>query len=280
MNTMLRYLLSGAIGVALLFSAATAWAQPPQGGVDIGTAVGVDTDYKTPQLKDSDTILIPLAVHAPPGPLPHRNWAGAIVGVHVLDATEVDVDAITSPMGTGWTQPFGPRSENQQSLMQNFTAWHPNAQGSGTTLNQSQNTPVLNLTLHAKNTDPINNSDRDIQLKFWNINHLPAGPGSAIIGLQPSDWVYGNPGSDPIEISHFPTDPPQPGFGTWYHVMQPKTFHVSSGIGSAFYATFANSAWIGIEHVPEPAGFVLLFCGGGAAGMAWIIRRRRKHRTT
>jgi len=275
---MFRYLVFCAIGVVLLFSTATAWAQPKY-GADMG--VGVQPDFKSPPLRDSDNWFVPFAVHYEDaaGGLPYPNWAGAIVRMHVLDNTEVDVDAIRSPYWTApLIEPFGPRSDNRQSDPVMFTVWDPNAQNSGIDLHHTENVHLFDLELHAKNTVPSNNSDVDVTLGFWNIHHLKGGPGSNVIDLNQSDWVYGNAGTNPIGASHFPTDPPAPGQGMWFHLTQPKPFHTVAGHGSAFYATLANTGMIGIEHVPEPTGMVLVICGAGAAGMAWIIRRRRKQR--
>jgi len=259
-----------------LFSVATTLAQPV-GGIDVPGVAGVETDFKTPPLRDSDVFTVPLAIHNQDAGVV-LNWAGALVGVHVLDNQEVDIDGINSPWWPSLIpSPFGDRSENVQSVMAVFQAWHPNAQNSGIDLQQSQNMHVFDVTLHAKNTDPINNTDQDIGLRFWNIRHLGAGPGGISIFLDASDWVYGTEFFNPIQASFFPPNPPAPGDGTWYLLAEPKTFQ-TVGAGSAFVATLANTAAIGVEHVPEPAGFVLVICGAGAAGMAWTVRRRRKHR--
>jgi len=266
-------------GLALLaFGFGLADRALAEGGVENSTGGGVIVDYKTPPLQTSDVIDVPLTFHAP-GLVP--NWAGAMIRVHILDNQEVDVDGITLTDGTAITEPFGARSQNEQSAAQQFTFWHPSAPNSGVALNQSQMMPVAKLTLHAKNTTPINNSDVDITVGFWNIRHLLPGLGSSFIHLNASDYMYGTPNFNPVTQSELPPFTIEPGGGVWFHVTEAagKTIHLPAGQGSHYYATFVNTAKIGMEHVPEPAGVVLLVGGAVAAGLAWLSRRRRRRAT-
>jgi hypothetical protein len=243
--------------------------QPVTGGT------GVDPDIKTPLMADSDVTTVTLGVHLP---VAVPNWAGALFSVHVGDPTEVDVDTVgacgPNIMPTAIASPFGPRSENVGSQAMMFTAWHMQASASGMSLPASQVQTFANMCLHAKNTDPIYNSDVDLTVVGWNIRHLFPGPGSTNLTLKPSDWVYGTPNWDPIEMSEFPTDPPEPGQGVWYHLNAEKIFHLPGGIGSAFYATLAGTATIGIEHIPEPASGLMVL--GGIAGLIMGHRARRR----
>ena len=68
-----------------------------QGGVDdpAGTG-GVVVNYKTPPLRQTETIPIHVSYHVNQF-IP--NWAGLRVGVHLLDNTELDIDSITGPTG-------------------------------------------------------------------------------------------------------------------------------------------------------------------------------------
>lgn len=267
---MMKYVFTGAVGLAVVACIIAGFPDMAMGQV-AGNLI------KTPPLKDSDVFPLPIEYHVGRD-IP--NFAGLIVQMHVLDAAEVDVDMIipSDPGIPPITYPFGPRSQNVQSVPMKFTAWLPPdiIQQSGINLVESERIPLFDVQLHAKNTDPINNSDTDIVVNVWNIRHIGPGAGSTIIGLQPSDFVYGNPGTNPIQMSHFPTDPPYPGQGIWYHLTETKTFHLLPGLGSAFYATLATTVGIGIEHVPEPASITLILCGAVAARSSWRSRRRRK----
>ncbi len=272
-----RCLFRGIVGLVALCVTASAFGQ-----------TGASVDIKSPPLRDSEVWTLPVDFH-PSVDIP--NFAGVLMKMHVADATEVDVDKIIpvlDPTGTAppYDEPFGPQSQNQQSVTKWFTAWDPNAQQSGIDLPASQNIHAFDIQLRAKNTDAQNNSDIDLTAMVWNIRHLRDTPAnSQIITLQPSDWAYGFPGQDPLGLSELPTQNPEPGQGVWYHVdpaewPDGKRLHLTANIpGSFFYATqvLAGTAWrIGIEHIPEPVGISLMLSGVGAVGAATLCRRRRK----
>jgi hypothetical protein len=68
--------------------------------------------------------------------------------------------------------PF-PTSGGPGSTAAIFTVWHSAAFASGIALQPSGGFPALTLDLRAKNTNPINNSDMDINLRFADIYHQP-----------------------------------------------------------------------------------------------------------
>lgn len=257
----------------------------------VGTAAlgqGVITDVKTPQLRSSDTYHLPIDIHIEGDPtgagLP--NWAGALMKVHILDSSEVDIDSIVpvhpTTGSTGGTNPFGPRSENQQSVAKFFTVWHPLALQSGITLQPSVNEPVFDMDVHAKGTTLGQNSDVDVTFMFWNIRHLGTVPPSHNFTVRKSDYVYAHPQTNPLLQSELPLEPPRPGNGRWVHATDTKIFHVTATpggappLGSFFYATFLNTATLGIEHVPEPASAILLGCGALSGLVSLVMRRRRR----
>ncbi len=260
-------------------------------GATAALGQGVITTIKTPPMQASEVITLPLAIHpAAPAP-PWAGWAGARMKAHIMDAGELDVDAIVPTAGgtvTGppYIEPFGPRSMNAQSVPIFFTAWHPLAQQSGIPVQPSVNLPVFNMTLHAKNSDPSGNSDVDMTLMFWNIWHIRDGlPGSTLVHLDPSAYILVPSSIQDLEQLHrpdslyqFPTNPVQPGEpgAKWLHIEQPVTFHLPGGPGSQFYATFLNTATIGIEHVPEPMSAVMLVGGAFCAVMSRRARSRRR----
>jgi hypothetical protein len=256
-------------------------------------AQGVITDIKTPPMQASDVFSLPLAIH-PAGQPPWAGWAGARMSMHIADAGEMDVlglAPVPGMLGPAFTNPFGPTSGNSQSVTKIFDAWHPAAPGSGINVTPSVNLPIFNVTIHVKNSNPAGNSDVDATFGFWNIWHIRDNPvGSTLVQLRPSDYVLvrssiqdiqqlhnNNPGSPFFSHYQFPTNPATPETGHWLHDLEPITFHLFPGPGSQYYATFLNTATLGIEHVPEPASAALLGAGvaSAVAGM-WFRRRRRK----
>jgi hypothetical protein len=240
-----------------------------------------------------------------PGAAPHSGWAGYKFTVHVLDNTEVDVDAVLPYPFTAHgspeqvpprtfeipqTDPFGPRSMNVQSQPREWHELIPSAFQSGVDVPPSHQYRVADLKLHVKGTNnPANNSDVDVQVRVWNIWHFRQGFTSNIIPLRPSDrlWV----GSPLTNTSQIPPVPPAgtgslptpptipisegPGLGAhWLHVQEPRPFHM---FGSQFYATLARTFNIGIDHIPEPATGMLfglgVFCAVMGARSRWRCRR-------
>jgi hypothetical protein len=263
---MYRKIIGGLVCLAVVWAATATFAQVTPGGTP--------SPYKTPPMRESDVWHIPIDYHNPVDVL---NWAGALMTIHILDPSEVDIDAVGTADGIVTTEPFGPRSQNLGSLTLPFSVWDPNAPNSGRLQPASAVIPVGGIDVHAKNTDPINNSDTDIVAKVYNIHHLgPVTQSSQVLTLQPSEWVYGNPGTNPILASELPTAPPEPGQGVWYHATDIKTFHLFSGPGSNYYAKFVGTINIGIEHVPEPTALVMLGSGVVCAVIGLWTRRRNR----
>jgi hypothetical protein len=279
MTARIRSLLFGSLGPCLLAAASVpaiapaVFAQPAGGVPGPGPGMPLITDFKTPPLADTDTFAITLEMHFK-GPIPPKvGWAGAIMKLHILDATEVDIAGFfPDPAFTGLavgpfgTSPFGPSSNNLESAPLFFTFWYDGPGGttplqSGFVSPDSAWKNLGIMLLHAKNTTPLNNSDIDVTAMFWNIWHIRAGPtgNSQFVQLGPSDFLrQGTPASP---------------YGTWIHVTGHQTFHLTSALASNFYATFANTLFIGVEHVPEPSSAVLL--GGGFLALGCYARRRR-----
>jgi hypothetical protein len=262
------------------------------------------------RLRASDVVqLPPLLGHVPPvpgdpGAAPHSGWAGYKFTVHVLDNTEVDVDGVlpypflthSSPIQPPprdfeipTTNPFGPRSENQQSITREWHELIPSATQSGVDVPPSHLYRVADLKLHVKGTNnPADNSDVDVQVRLWNIWHFRQGYTSMNVPLRPSDrlWVASPfldtaqiPPAGPAGTGMLPPPPPVPisegpGLGAhWLHVQQPRPFHM---YGSQFYATLARTFNIGIDHIPEPATAALFGLGAFCAVMGVRSNWRRR----
>ena len=294
----------------------------------------VITDIKTPPMKDSDTYRIPFAVHpgvgtgkGDPGsgsggpylpPYLGAGWAGQRVKVHVQDASELDIVGLAPAPGkklrvnipgaggilTTGPLPapelraiFGPISNGVQTQPIFFTVWDSNAQQSGKRLLTSINEPLFDLTVHAKNTSPANNSDVDVTFMFSDIWHLNGGPGTNLIEIRESDWWFVNSQvTDPLEppgLMHITNDPffnsaydfptaPGPTTddpnGHWIHM--PDLFvHTFGGPGSQFISRMVGGiTTLGIEHVPEPTAVALL--GAGVVCSVLALRSRSKRRMT
>lgn len=180
------------VSLSLLASSAFAQAQPPvfligpggapptpPGGTTGGLAgtAGTVTGIKTPPMSAGQSVSIPIDVHNSSGfVLP--NWAGVLVEVHLADPSEVDITAVKVG-GVPVPHPF-PLSGHTfggapapGSTVATFPVFHPAAFLSGVSLQPSSVFPAITLDLVAKNTDPINNSDVDINLRFADIYHRP-----------------------------------------------------------------------------------------------------------
>jgi hypothetical protein len=256
--------------------------------VGVGTPSGLVSDFKTPPLQTSQTINLPLGIHfSAPNP-GYAGWAGAYVQIHLADPSEVDfvqLAPVAGHFGGSGLYPFGPPSGGSNSAAQFFTLWNSAAPGSGLNVNPSLVVPVGSLLLHAKNTTPINNSDFDLTAVVWNIFHLrgPA-PGSTLIPLPNSAYVYANPSTNPVPNSFtgftlpVPASPAPIGSGVWVHQnrLQSKFLHVPTGHpGSLYYALKVGTVKVGIEHVPEPATALLLGAGFALLGASRYLRRQR-----
>ncbi len=318
---MFRKLKIGASVVAVL--AAGLLVLPGLALADVGSpnpsGLGVISDIKTKPLAESDTIIIPINIHNDEN---ISNWAGYKLKVHVLDGNEsslgpdntVDftLDSNFVPDGNFSFVPADhPQSIAGQS--KNVTKWwfDPGAPSSGKNLPSSQNVPIAKIELHAKNTDPANNSDVDVTVMAWNIIHLQGGVetnygASEVSVWAPSTWnpgtnhvSTGNPNPNIPQASSFtnitltggttipyhlqtsdlilptpPTGPnPDPNW-QWKHV--PFTWHAIPGTGSNFLAILAGTALIGIEHVPEPASGLALAGGIGCLLVGALVRRKRR----
>ncbi len=137
------------------------------GGVPSG--VGLNSAFKTPPLSSGQALSVPISIHNSSGAvLP--NWAGVLVEVHLADPSEVDITAVKVG-GIPVPNPFPVSGPGSTAAM--FTVWHPAAFASGIALPPSGGFPAVTLDLVAKNTNPINNSDVDINLRFADIYHQP-----------------------------------------------------------------------------------------------------------
>lgn len=273
------------VGLGLLLAITPAlWAEvgvpDPLGGLPL------ISDIKTHPLVDSEFVVIPIHLHVQDIATAVPNWAGYRLEVHLLDGDEVSItpNTVVDPFGAGTfpstlDPPFPGTSDQNASSAGLATVWHPNALNSGTVGSASDPIPILDLELHAKNTTIMNNSDTDVQVRVWNIRHLNPGPGSTMLVLQESDYMYGTANFNQVTQSELPPFVIQPREGTWFHVGPTvgaqKVIHVPAGLGSAFYATLAGTALIGIEHVPEPTSIAMVLGGVGALVMARVSRRRR-----
>ncbi len=279
----------------LSWMGSAAWAAVGRPVMDsAGNIIDAQSHIKTPRLETSDRIRILLEKH---NTFPISNWAGFRLKFHIRDSKEVSVTpgstlfgiaAVATPAGGTATvrtagslvEPDFPQSTltPRSSFTRFRTVWHPRAQQSGRHLPPSAWFPLVDLELHAKSTTPKNNSDVDLTVMAWNIRHLRGTPGSttfepSALVWADSDYVPHQP--EPGGILQLP--PPIPTDATnghWVHI--PFPWHVPPGMGiSNFVATLAGTAFIGIEHVPEPmtavmagGGVLLLVCG-------WGLRRRR-----
>ena len=262
---------------------------------------GVVTDIKSPPMVDSQVWTANISTHFPEGAQPAwGGYAGAIMELHVLDNSEVDVDAVVGKQGghppgrppVNVLSPFGPRSANVNSVPLRWTT--VNSVLSGRDVVPSVNQPNFDIKLHAKNTTPFShNSDTDLEGRGWAIWHVRSGVGSTWWHPKLSDmiWVRSTyeqtsqfptyqgvtPEGAPIVGKQLPSDPPpidDPN-GHWLHFQGSVPMHFVGGPGSTYIASFLNVFTIGIEHVPEPASGVIALGGIAALVMSRRAQRRR-----
>jgi hypothetical protein len=233
--------------------------------------VGTDQDIKIRGVRASDVVTLEILNHHEfPNP-PWAGWAGHKYTVHVLDNTEVDVDAVVhhrfDPAGMQfpeiYTNPFGPRSNNEVSHPIEWKAPHPFAFQSGIDVQPTQVFRLADLQLHVKGTTIGQNSDTDLEVRVWNMWHVRQD--SVIVPMQPSDRVWvPSPFTNiqqlhrPDSVYEIPQGIPYPELsspdGHWLHVQEPIPFHFWA---SQYYATLVDTITIGIEHIPEPATMAL-----------------------
>ena len=258
-----------AISVAMLLFGSAAL------GNDVGNVI------KTAPLQEGDPWAFPIDLHSQ---LIVPNFAGALMRVHILDASEVDIDKITMMDGTVIPEPFGPLSNNSQSVSQLFSVFTAAAANSGRLLQASSPWNVGTIDIQAKNTSAVTplgvpqNSDVDITVQLYNIRHLlPTTQSSGILRLGESDFAYGTALFNPATQQELPPFEIPPGEGVWWHIEsgQTVTYHLVPGPGSFFYATVVNTLALGIDHIPEPTSMVLFGASVGCAVMGLWSRRRR-----
>ena len=111
----------------------------------------VTTTIKTPPLSDSDSFILPINIHIPVVNPPFAGWAGAVVSVHLLDGSEMDVVSVTAlppfaasvltPGGNLLVpqipSPFGPPSANLTSAPLPANFFLPTASASGVAVGTS-----------------------------------------------------------------------------------------------------------------------------------------------
>ena len=140
--------------------------------------------------------------------------------------------------------------------------------------------PFGSLALHAKNTDKENDGIGDLEVRAWNIYHVPAVPPtdpkvSKMTNLVTSDYIYATPMFNP-NLSEFPFPPPEVGQGTWFHITAPHQYHITANLGSAFIAKMNKGpaividvVHVGPENIPAVTEWGIL-----------LTMSRRSHRPT
>lgn len=225
--------------------------------------------------------------------------------MHIAPTGEIDVLGLTpvaagpgtrgpggvgTPTGPPVLSPFGPLSAPQASVAKFFTASNPAAQqgtpGGGINITPSVNLPLFDLNIHVKNSSPTGNGNTDATFQFWNIWHVRETPGSTFITLHPSDYVLVHPffqNQSQLLVAgqsyyQFPSSHPvalTATYAHWLHIEETGNFHLF-GIPGQYVATFLNTAYLHVEHVPEPAGIALLSVGMVCTVVGAVMRRRRR----
>ena len=204
--------------------------------------------------EDSETFVFTDPFHlASTAGFDFQHWAGILLSVHVKDGTEVSVlgGRIMDSLTGAQSQLTGLPPESQQAASDRYlaTVFHPAATGSGIALGTSHTAPVT-VTLHAKNTGSLSNSDADVNVDVYDIFHLVEGPGTTT--LYPSDYVFGWSDWEPIPGEPFPPYPPPIDDPYAHFVHIDFTTHIGPGLGSHFYAKKTGGVEIGIDHAGSP----------------------------
>jgi hypothetical protein len=246
------------------------------GATVVFAQVGAVPTIKTPPLSESDVFFLRIPPHDPTQP-PIPHWAGSYLKIHVKDNTEADIVGLKKPFGSGsLVDPLGERSANVQSVPRTFTFTHPAGPQSGITLPASQ--PLWTITLHAKNTTPVNNSDIDYTVMWRNILHLVPQPEPTSFIRIPASWSIFALSTWNASSNRLPEPIPlEFQLGQWKHLDHPLTVHVTGFHGSNFIRSPWNMVNLGIEHVPEPMS-TAVWLGGGLFCLAmgcWTRRRRQ-----
>ena len=232
----------------------------------VGIAGVVDV-VKGPPLATGESAVVPWDVHLSED---MTNYAGLLINLE-FDTHEVAQLTITPAGAHGSVQhgaqfpgPLvipGSASTPDLLLVPGIAMWVPEAEQSGILLPASQVMPVFDLEYIAKRTSPINNSDVDIIVHPWIIQHVAV---TDQYQVKASDWVY---------VTALGELCATPGAGLWSHFTATVTTTIPA---SAFIATnFISSAAVyGIEHVPEPVAMTFLV--GGAVSLLTARRRGKK----
>ena len=132
---------------------------------------------------------------------------------------------------------------------------------------------MIDLVIHAKDTNQSNDNQADIELQVYNIRHARF---RGSLDVHTSSWVFLPDasivsGSAPDPLPSALQSNVNPSTGHWIHLSESMRF---SGAGF-FIATLAGTALVDIRHIPEPASG-LMIVGGISAILLGM--RSRQHR--